>query len=392
MEKMTISFLNYACQIALNYKDPGLIRLLLHKGKTNSKIISFILSNLFCEVQKHKTTTSFIRVFHNSMMGEKPPALKKLIVKQDYKPIFDEAVHIAKAYKGKPEESVEEYNRSILKISHRLYDILGQRLGAKLQKMDTGKYSSYESIEAFIEKLELPSYFRSYIGKDIKGKKSGVDLSKFLDGLPFPFFGAFFVLAAHFASAKTMFNTRPLLCDFSKRLGKLEHPERTLWLTDTFGDKNRVSELLEDILAKIREKDFPVDIVACSSTLKSGNHLIALPPVMEFTLPVAPGFTLRAPDFIELHNLFLYGGYDRIVCSTEGLMGFFGLYLKHAYSVKATFFMHTDWLQYAREELHIEGHNLDRVRRMLRWFYKAFDNAVALKSNPKKQILSYLNL
>jgi hypothetical protein len=108
MEKMTIAFLNYACQIALHYQDPGVLRMMLHKGKTNTKMTAFVLSNLFCEVQKHKTTTSFIRIFHDSMTGEKPPKLKKYIVKAAYKPIFDEAVHIANTYKGNSTEAVDE--------------------------------------------------------------------------------------------------------------------------------------------------------------------------------------------------------------------------------------------------------------------------------------------
>jgi len=390
MEKMTIAFMHYACQIAMNYKDPGLVRMFLHKGKTSMKLVSLGLSNLFCEVQKHKTTSSFIRIFHDSMMGEKPSKLTKLIVKPAYKPVFDEAVHIANAYKAKPEESVDEYNRSILKISRRLYEILGQRLELKLQKIDTGKLSAYPSIEAFIDKLELPSNVRSYTGKSAKEKKAGVDVSRFLDGLPFPFFGTFFVLAAHFTSAKVMFSNRALLNDFSKRLGRLQHPERTLWLADTFVNKNNVPEYLEGMLDVIRKKNLPVDIVTCSSNVQSDDHLIVLKPVMEFSVPGYRDFTLRAPDFIELHNLFLYGGYDRIVCSTEGLLGFFGLYLKHAYTVKATFFMHTDWLLFARKKLHIEGQNLDRVRRLLRWFYNAFDDVITLDSNKKKQVLSHI--
>jgi len=82
--------------------------------------------------------------------------------------------------------------------------------------------------------------------------------------------------------------------------------------------------------------------------------------------------------------LFLQGGYDRIICSTEGIMGIFGLYLKHAYTVEASFYLHTDWLMFAQKELNIEGHNLNRVRRILRSFYKAFDNVIVLNSDQKK--------
>ncbi|MDR0231183.1 MAG: glycosyltransferase [Dysgonamonadaceae bacterium] len=387
-EKMTIAFLDYACQIALNYKDPGLIRMLLHKGSTNEKLISFVASNLFCEVQRHKVTNSFIRVFHDSMMGEKPSFLKKLIVKPVYKPIFNEAVNIADKSKERGKELVDGYYNSILKINHQLYEILAQRLDKKLNKSDVGEFLKEKSFESVIEKLELPSDIRSFQKKGNKSGKKSVDVSGFLDGLSFPFFGAVFILAAHFTSAKTMFNTRPLLRNFSKRLGKLEHPERILWLTDTFGDNNGVSVFLKEALVEINKRNLPIDIVACSSTLQSEDHLTILQPVKEFSFPIYEDYAFRIPDFVELHNLFLAGGYDRIICSTEGAMGLFGLYLKHAYTVEASFFMHTDWLMFARKVLNIEGRNLDRVRRMLRSFYKAFDHVFVLNSDQRKWLSS----
>ncbi|MDR1679461.1 MAG: glycosyltransferase [Prevotellaceae bacterium] len=387
-EKMTITFLDYACQVALNYKDPGLLRMLLHKGSANDKIISFIVSNLFGEVKRHKVTTSFIRIFHESIMGEKPSFLKKLVVKSVYKPIFEEAVTIASVGTKNLSslQQIDGYYNSILKINNQLYSVLAKRLEKKLSKnSDAAEYFKGKSLESLIEKFELPSLVRSYTedGGD-KNKKKAVDISEFLDGLSFPFFGALFILAAHFTSAKTMFNTRPLLRDFSARLDKYQHPRRVMWLTDTFGDSNGVSVFLKELLAEIKKRNLPIDIVTCSSTVQPESHLVVVPPVKEFSLPVYNDYAFRVPNFVELHNLFLNGGYDRIVCSTEGVMGMFGLYLKHAYTVEASFYMHTDWLMFARKVLGIEGHNLNRVRRVLRSFYKAFDNVLVLNSDQKK--------
>ncbi len=392
-EKMTIAFLDYACQIALNYKDPGLVRLLLHKGGTNEKLISFLVSNLFCEVQKHKVTTSFIRLFHGSMMGEKPSFLKKIIVKPVYKPIFDEAVNIARKNKEEGNTLVNGYYESIVKINSQLYAVLMKRLEKKLKKSHASEYFKDKSPDTLIEKLELPSSVRAYLGEDDKEKKGGINTSEFLDGLSFPFFGSLFILAAHFTSAKTMFNTRPLLKDFAKKLGKYEHPERVLWLTDTFGDSNGVSVFLKEMHAEIKNRNLPIDIVACSSTLQPDDHLVVLKPINEFSVPAYEDYTFRIPDFLELHNLFLSGGYDRIICSTEGVMGLFGLYLKHAYTVQASFYMHTDWLMFARKVLGIEGHNLNRVRRILRFFYQSFDHVLVLNSDQRKWLTgSQMNL
>jgi len=382
-QKMTITFLNYVCQIAMNYKDPGLIRLLLHKGETNDKLISFAASNLFCEVQRHKVTTSFVKIFLDSMLGKKPSVFKKLLLKSEYKPIFEEAVNLAEKHSINDNQLVNEYYNAILAINSQLNGILAQRIDKKLEKSNLDKIFDGKDINAFIEKLELPISIRAYLD-DSEKQGNAIDISSFLDGLSFPFFSAIFILSAHFTSARTMFNTRPLLTDISERLGKYRHPKRIMWLTDTFGDKNGVSMFLKEMHEEIKKKNLPIDIVCCNSSITSGDNLISLKPVKEFSLPFYTDYSFRVPNFVELHNLFFSGSYDRIICSTEGIMGFFGLYLKNAYTVKASFYMHTDWLMFARKVLHIEGSNLNRVRRILRSFYDAFDKVLVLNSDQKK--------
>ncbi|MCL2100085.1 MAG: glycosyltransferase [Fibromonadales bacterium] len=382
-EKMTLAMLNYACQIAVNYQDPGLVRLLLHKGDTSDKQISLAISNLLCEVKQNKIAYSFIKIFQNCMIGEKPPLLKKLMVNSAYRPIFKEAENISKIYERNDENMVKDYYNSILNINNRFYEILSTRIDKKLSKAKTDEKLKNTSINELIEQLELPTYIRSYLGSKNNGK-SKFDLSEFLDGLSFPFFGSTLLFVAHFASTKTLFNTRPFLRDFSKRLGKFEHPKRMMWLTDTFGDANGVSTFLKEVHIEIKKRNLPIDIVACSASAQPDDHLIVLKPVKEFSLPAYPDYSFKIPKFVELHNLFAAGEYDRVICSTEGIMGIFGLYLKHAYTVEASFYLHTDWLMFARKVLGMEGSNLSRVRRILRAFYKAFDNVLVLNSDQKK--------
>jgi len=389
-EKMAIALLDFACQMALNAKDPGLVRLLLHKGSTNDKIISFLLSNLVSEVKRHKLTTSFIRIFQNCMMGEKPPFLKKLFINSAYKPIFKEAENISKTHKRNDENLVKDYYNSILNINNRFYEILTSRLDKKL----SGAKKQFEnlSISKLIEKLELPISLRSYLSSNSE-QKSSLNLFEFLDGLSFPFFGITLLQAAHFASTKTLFNARPVLCKFSKQMKKYEHPKRIMWLTDTFGDPNGVSTCLKEMHTEIKRLGLPIDIVTCSSTVKPDDNLVVLKPIKEFSLSVYPDYSFRIPNFVELHNLFAAGSYDRIICSTEGVMGLFGIYLKHAYTVEASFYLHTDWLMFARKVLNIEGYNLSRVRRLLRAFYNAFDKVLVLNSDQKKWLSgTHMNL
>ena len=93
---------------------------------------------------------------------------------------------------------------------------------------------------------------------------------------------------------------------------------------------------------------------------------------------------MRIPSFLEIHHLFREGEYDRLMCSTEGPMGLASIYLKQAYSVKASFYVHTDWLSFVKKAWDIDHHNVNRVRRMLRIFYEAFDKLFVLNKDHKK--------
>ena len=56
--------------------------------------------------------------------------------------------------------------------------------------------------------------------------------------------------------------------------------------------------------------------------------------------------------------------YDRILCSTEGPMGFAALYLKKLYSVKTYFYLHTDWIMFARQVMGMEEAGLKRFKEL----------------------------
>ena len=61
-----------------------------------------------------------------------------------------------------------------------------------------------------------------------------------------------------------------------------------------------------------------------------------------------------------------------------------GLYLKHAYSVPANFFIHTDWVMFSRKVLNFDRHNQNRIRRFLRTYYGAFNRVFVLNNDHRK--------
>jgi len=292
-------------------------------------------------------------------------------------------VKLAREYQNEKGLIAEKYQQSIYSINRYLNELLFSRLAGKISKMAEDKQAEAPDLEALIARIELPSHLRAYAEKGGKSRND-IDLESILDGLPFPFFASLLLLAAHFAGTKVLFNTRPFLKEFSARFGKYQYPERALWLTDTFGDKNGVSSALQAMHREIKRRKLPIDLLVCSDTLENDDNLIVVKPLCEFRAPFYPDQPVRVPNFVEIHNLFQEREYDRVVCSTEGVMGAIGLYLKHAYSVPASFFIHTDWVMFSRKTLNFNKHNQNRIRRFLRVFYGAFDRVFVLNSDQRK--------
>ena len=389
-EKLTIAFLEYFFQITLNKKDPGLMRILLHKGTTNDKIQAFLISNAFAELQQHKLTMNFIRLFHNCFTGKAPARVKRLMIPRVYKPVFDLATKIATLQEQNKDDMASVMDKTIYSIYHKLTVLLLKRISEKAGKLKKEKPVNYSDINEFIGKFEIPSEIRSLTGKSRNKNKriSDFNLGDFLDGLSFPFLATAVILGANFIAARVLYNTRPLLNEFSDKLGKLKHPKRALWLTDTFDGKNGVSMVLRQIHEEIKKHDLPIDILVCSNTVQPDDHLIVVKPLSVIDLPFYENQSIGIPDFLDVQNRFIRNGYDRVICSTEGVMGLLSLYLKHAFSVETSFYIHTDWITFARKVMNVDRPNLNRLRRLLRAFYSSFDSLFVLNSDHQKWLTS----
>ncbi len=390
-EKLTIALLDYVCQIGLNREDPGLLRILLHKGTVNDKVLSLIISNAFSEVQHHKITMKFIELFHGCIMGKQPQFTKRWFIPKDYKPVFDDAVKIATAKKKKSDNPVKHYSDAIESIHNNLIKLLFSRLNVKIN--DLHKSGSFEQIDfnTIIKNIEIPSEIRAALGKRDFKSKSAVNKTKikeFLDGLSFPFLASSLVLAANYTSAKVLFNNRSLLNTFSKKLNKFQHQKRMLWLTDSYHDKNGVSLFLQTLHKEIKTRNLPIDILVCSETLEPDDHLIVIKPLIEIALPIYQNQIFSIPNYLEIHQIFQANEYDRIMCSTEGPMGLAAIYLKNAFTVETNFFIHTDWVMFGRKVLNLERPNLNRFRRSLRAYYHSFDQLFVLNTDQESWLTS----
>jgi glycosyltransferase involved in cell wall biosynthesis len=64
-------------------------------------------------------------------------------------------------------------------------------------------------------------------------------------------------------------------------------------------------------------------------------------------------------------------------------MGIISLFLKQAYTVPAFFYVHTDWMMFARQVLDFDHVNRNRLRRILRAFYRGFDGLFVLNRDQR---------
>jgi glycosyltransferase involved in cell wall biosynthesis len=391
-EKLSIAFLDYFCQVAMNMKDPGLLRMFLHRGDLKDKLICLGVSNAMQEMRRHKYTMKFLTVFHESLRGKKPGLLTSLSVNKHYRPLLKDLAGIAEASQQGPEAHhafMEHIENMFLKINRLISSRISSRVGSHFESPQFQGLS----VDEMIRRFELPSHFRmlsdpSQVGDRKADNMTTVSVSDLLDQLSFPalFYGI--MGGARFMSSRVLYHDRATVQAFAKAIGGHEPPKRVLWLTDTLYDKNGVASVLQATLREVERRDLPIDFLICSDTIKPQKHLRVVPSMGGFSLKSLSEQRIQFPNLMDVHKVFLEGGYDRVMCSTEALMGVVALYLKQAFHVPAYFFMHTDWLDYVTRMTDLDTHSLDRIRRMLRALYRAFDGIFVLNSEHREWLSS----
>jgi len=389
-EKLTIAFLDYFCQVAMNMEDPGLLRMFLHRGTLNDKLICLAVSNAMQELRRHKYTMKFLTVFHDALRGRKPSLLTSMSVNKDYRPLLDDLGEIAKASQSGPEVHhtyIHNLETMFLKVNRLISSRLSSRLGTKVESDEFQKLS----VDELVRRFELPSHFRMLSSPDKSSSPKDmttVNVSDLFDQLSFPALFYAIMGGARFMSAKVLYHDRATVSAFAKSLGKYDPPKRILWLTDTLYDKNGVASVLQAMLAEVVRRDLPIDFLICSDEIKPQDHLHVVPAMGQLSLKNFSEQVFRFPNLMDVHKVFLDGGYDRVICSTEAPMGVVALYLKQAFNAPAFFYMHTDWLDYVKRMTDLDAHSLDRIRRVLRAMYRAFDGIFVLNSEHREWLSS----
>lgn len=384
-QRLNVALLDYFSQIVTHMQDPGLLRLMLHRGEASDKFACLVIGNALLEIKKHKKTQRFIGCVHDALRGKRPDWLLRWAVSKDYAFCVQHLDRIAESRRLPPDQAALVTHEAIGELFTGLSRLIVERTkkcAAKSEALFDGDFSS----ENLIRKFEIPMQLRSLTSGEAPGRKNitGINLEEILDKLSFPVMVNGVLLAAQLASTRVLYANRDFLNAFSAHIGRNQHPRRALYLTDTLRDRNGVSNSLSAKLAEIQRRDYPVDFLICHPDAQAEPHLHVVRPLAEFGFPSFGDQQLRVPDLLEIARIFYEGGYDRVVCSTEGPMVLVALFLKYKFNVPAYFFMHTDWLDFFRHTTNLDSHELDRIRRVIRALYHQFEGVFVLNSDHRK--------
>jgi len=374
-ERLSAALLEFVCQLVEHMEDPGLVRVFLHRGEASDKVLALAIANGVFELRRHKSTVDLLRTIHGCLHGRDPSIWSRLFTSKPFRPLLANLRTLARARREGPVQLQSAVRETLPSMFRGLGRIVSERVRTKLDRMPEAGGPVGCGADFLV-----PTHFRKLFASEpaAKAGRTNLPLGRIVDGLPLPLLSAGVVGSAVFAAHRVLNDARPFIEGFAKTLGRFEHPRRILWTTDTWADRNGVSRALESVLDEIRRRDLPIDILACSSVLEEGPHLRIVRPVAEVFPSFCQAQALRVPDVVELHRLFLDGGYDRILSSTEGPMGWSALLLKEAFQVPAHFFLHTDWLAFGKSRLGLTDQTLDRLRRLMRAWYKAHDGVFVL--------------
>lgn len=389
-QKLNISLLDYFSQVATKIKDPGLLRILLHRGSVWDKVSCFTISNAMLEMQKHKKTMKFFDFVHDALQGKKPNKLLKWQVSKDYKVCITKLEQIADAKRNNPAQFIEITNNAMSELFTHLNRLIATRVSAAIKDNQDILLDNF-SAEELTRKLEIPSQLTAlFLGSNNrKDNMSNVNMSKVFDNLSFPILVSLILAGSNLASTRVLYQNRDLLNQFAQQLGKNEHTKRALYLTDTLFDKNGVSTSLSGKLKEIQQANLPIDFLVCHQDARSDSHLHVVKPITEFNVKRYGDQQIRIPDIMEIARIFYEGGYDRIVCSTEGPMALVSLFIQQMFNVPSYFFMHTDWIDFIKHTTDLNQYERDRIRRLMRALYNRYDGIFVLNQEHKQWLTGH---
>ncbi len=391
-QKLNIALMDYFAQVATRMQDPGLFRILFHRGNASDKLICLAFSNFIHELQRHGKTGMFFKFIHNALTGKKLNKLYTWRIAKDYKFTLQHLENISSSRRKSSRQFIKATDKSIAELFTSLNHLIIKRIKKHFNGQNSEISISQLTTEEIARQFEIPSHLREMFSGNKASVSEGMinfNLGKIFDDLSFPVLVSIVLAGSMVASTRLLCQNRNFLNEFSNYIGKHKHPKRALWLTDTLFDKNGVSKTLQLTLSEIKQRNIDIDFLVCHPENNSQEHLHIVRPLTSFSFKSLGEQIFNFPDLLEIKNIFYRGGYDRIICSTEALMGPVALLLKHTFNVPCYFYMHTDWMEFIKNGTQLNRSEQDRLRRLLRFYYQQFDGIFVLNTDHKQWLMSH---
>ena len=322
--KLNVALLDYFLQLAIHFKDPGLLRMFLHAGDMKNKAACWLLCNSLMELKRHRFSERFFKTFHHALGGKAPMMGAKYLIGPEYRPIFNELERIAQTKQKHPNNYIYQLEQSISCMSRHLGTILFDRL--RHNQLNTVEWNHY---------LELPGHIRTLFKRSYQDK--GITLGELLDSLSFPLLGATMLWASALSANRLLYGNRQFLKEAFDDL--LPTAEKKMICMD--------SELL--ILAQ----QYNVDVI-----VEGVDENIWLGEI-----EIGENCRIKFPDIMMILKKMSQNNYCSVACSLETSLA--ALYLKESFCIPCYL-----WISERFEE-HLS--KINDIRRIIRAFLQRFD-------------------
>jgi hypothetical protein len=153
-EKMTGALLSFFCQLTMHMADPGLIRMMLHKGSSRDKLMAFLIANSVMELRRHKYTSRFLRTLQDAFGGKRPGFMIRRMTSREYRPLVAEMEQIAISAGHGADSLQQQLSQSI----PTLFDCLCRVLSGRVERrIATGELNeTTNSNDTALPRFEIP--------------------------------------------------------------------------------------------------------------------------------------------------------------------------------------------------------------------------------------------
>lgn len=271
-------------------------------------------------------------------------------------------------------------DKRILKFFENIYTWSGN----KHLDMETKMAHIYHSMGMLLDEYFI-LLLKSFITDFTKGDMGRI-FKNLISSLP-----AFFISVPFFSALRHLSQDKEVIAELKETyIGRGDITKKSvLWFTDTLTDLNGVSVTLGRFRREIIKRNLNICFVTCmaekATPKNTDDHLLVLPLIYAHTPEFYASYTLNFPSLMASMEMIYQSRPDRIIVSTPGPVGIFGMIMAHMLGIECVCIYHTDFA--AQAEYMFEDEALTGlIQSFVNRFY-SFSNQVKVPTNEYIKIL-----